>query len=84
MPGVHAVATGLDAVVLSGERDRDIAAVVGRRVVNDEHPDVDAGLVEHAAHALAEEVPVPVARDDDADTRERLHVQITRLRPPSF
>src|SRR5262249_1892517 len=36
---------------------------------DDQHPHVDAGLVEHAAEAAGQEVRVVVAGDDDADGR---------------
>jgi hypothetical protein len=45
-----------------------IGAVIGRGVVDDEHPHIHAQLViEHTGDCVVEELTVFITRDDDAD-----------------
>lgn len=58
----------LDPGVGGREGARDVRGVVGRGVVDDQHPYVDAGLlVQDALDAVGQEVAVLVAGDHHAD-----------------
>jgi hypothetical protein len=68
VPAVDRVHQDLDPRILRGELPGPVRGVVRGRVVDDQNPDVDAGLVvQRAADRLGEEMPIPVARDDHAD-----------------
>lgn len=72
MAPVALVDPHLDARVAGGQGARDVRGVVGRGVVDDQDPDVDARLlVEDAADAVGQEVAVLVAGDHHADGAHR-------------
>ena len=81
-PRFSLVAAVLHARVGGGQARRDRGRVVGRAVVEDEHADVDALLLEDAAHAALEHVRVAVARDDDADAAALTPASPGRSAPP--
>jgi hypothetical protein len=58
-----------DARLARGVRLDDRARVVGRAVVHDDALPARVGLRGEAVESLADEVPVVVRRDDDADER---------------
>jgi len=69
---VGLVDVDLDPRIGGGQLAGDVRRVVGRGVVDDEHPEVDAGvLVQDAAHAVGEEMAVLEARDDNTDAAHR-------------
>ncbi len=67
VPLVDRMDPDLDPGIAGGQLQRGLGRVVGRAVVDDQDPDVDARLlVQHAADAVGEIVPVLVARDHHA------------------
>ncbi len=79
MPPVAFVDHDLDPGVGRGQGARHVPRVVGRGVVDDQHPDVDARLlVQDAADAVGQEVAVLVAGDHHAD---RAHWPDTSVEP---
>jgi hypothetical protein len=76
MSVVQLVTPDLDSRIGRSYLLSNLKAVVRGCVVDDEHPDVDAGLANDAVYALAEVPAIAIARHNDVDATHRANTVI--------